>query len=57
MTRLLIARIVLTLIGIGIWGYGNATNEAAVMYAGMGVLAVALVMRFLPRRWFDGSPR
>ena len=55
MTRLLIARIVLTLIGIGIWGYGNATDEPRVMYAGMGVLAVALIMRFLPRRWFDGS--
>jgi hypothetical protein len=57
MTRLLIARIVLTLIGIGIWGYGNATNEPRVMYAGMGVLAVALIMRFLPKRWFDGTPR
>ena len=57
MTRLIIARIVLTLIGIGIWGYGNATNQAAMTYAGMGVLLVALLMRFLPRRWFDGTPR
>ena len=56
MTRLLIARVLLTLIGIGIWGYGNATNDARVMYAGMGVLAIALIMRFLPRRWFDGTP-
>jgi hypothetical protein len=57
MTRLLVARIVLTLIGIGIWGYGNATDEPRVMYAGMGVIAIALIMRFLPRRWFDGSPQ
>ena len=57
MTRLLIARVVLTLIGIAVWGYGNATNEPRVMYAGMGVLAIALVMRFLPRRWFDDTPR
>ena len=57
MTRLLVARIVLTLIGIGIWVYGNATDEPRVMYAGMGVIAIALIMRFLPRRWFDGSPQ
>ena len=57
MTRLLIARIVLTLVGIGIWGYGNATDQPRVMYAGMGLLVIALVMRFLPRRWFDDAPR
>lgn len=57
MTRLLIARVVLTLIGIAVWGYGNATNQPRVMYAGMGVLAIALVMRFLPKRWFDETGR
>jgi len=57
MTRLLIARVLLTLIGIGVWGYGNATNQPRVMYAGMGLLAVALLMRFVPRRWFDETPR
>jgi hypothetical protein len=57
MTRLLIARIVLIGIGIVVWGYGNATNQPRVMYAGMGILVVALIMRFLPRRWFDGTPR
>ena len=57
MTRLLVARIVLTLIGIGIWGYGNSIDDARVMYAGMGVLAIALIMRFLPKRWFDETQR
>ncbi|HEU4721699.1 MAG TPA: hypothetical protein VFS59_10095 [Gemmatimonadaceae bacterium] len=57
MTRLLIARIVLTAIGIVVWGYGNASNQLNVMYGGMGIVAVALVLRFLPRRWFDGPPR
>jgi len=57
MTRLLIARVLLTQIGIGDWGYGNATNQPRVMYAGMGLLAVALLMRFVPRRWFDETPR
>jgi len=55
--RLLIARLLLTGIGIGVWGYGNATGQPKLMYAGMGILAVALVMRFLPKRWFDDTPR
>jgi hypothetical protein len=57
MTRLLIARVLLTLIGIGVWGYGNATDQPRVMYAGMGLLAIALLMRFVPKRWFDETPR
>ena len=55
MTRLLIARIVLMAIGIVVWGYGNATGQQRVMYAGMGILGVALLLRFLPKRWFDGT--
>lgn len=57
MTRLLIARILLMAIGIVVWGYGNASDQLRVMYAGMGIVAIALVLRFLPRRWFDGPPR
>jgi hypothetical protein len=55
--RLLIARLVLTGIGIAVWGYGHAINQTNLMYAGMGILAVALVMRFLPKHWFDEPPR
>ncbi|MBW8771353.1 MAG: hypothetical protein JF589_16490 [Gemmatimonadetes bacterium] len=55
--RLLIARLVLTGIGIAVWGYGNATGQPNLMYAGMAILAVALVMRFLPKHWFDDTPR
>ena len=57
MTRLLIARLVLTGIGIVVWGYGNATSQPSFMYAGMGILAVALLLRFAPRRWFGEPPR
>jgi hypothetical protein len=53
--RLLLARLVLTAIGVLVWGFGNATSQAAYMYAGMAVLAIALLMRFLPKRWFDDS--
>jgi hypothetical protein len=57
MTRLLVARLVLTGIGIAVWGYGNATAQPRVMYAGMGILLIVLLLRFVPRRWFDGTPR
>ena len=57
MTRLLIARLVLAGIGVAVWGYGNATGQPRIMYAGMGILAIVLVMRFLPARWFDDAPR
>ena len=53
MKRILLARITLTVIGVAVWGYGNATDQPAYMYAGMVVLAISLVMRFLPKRWFD----
>lgn len=53
MTRFLVARLVLIGIGVVVWGYGNATSEPRFMYAGMGVLLVALLLRFAPRRWFD----
>jgi hypothetical protein len=57
MKRLLLARLILTGIGVAVWGYGNATGQTQIMYAGMGILAVALLMRFLPKRWFDDAPR
>ena len=56
MTRLIVARIAVTAIGIVVWGYGNATDQPRIMYVGMAVLAIALLMRFVPRRWFDDPP-
>ena len=57
MMRLLVARLVLTGIGILVWGYGNATSQPRFLYVGMGILAVALLLRFAPKRWFDETPR
>ena len=58
MRRLLFARLVLTGIGVVVWGYEYSTGQPRVMYAGMGILAVVLLMRFLPKRWFDDeAPR
>ncbi|MEP6733262.1 MAG: hypothetical protein ABJE10_21645 [bacterium] len=52
MTRLLIARVVLTLIGVAVWGYGQRTDQPDVRLVGIAVLAIALLMRFVPKRWF-----
>ena len=57
MTRLLTARIVLTLIGVVVWGYGQRIDNAETRFAGIAVLAVALLLRFAPKRWFAGDPR
>ena len=56
MTRLLTARVVLTLIGVAVWGYGQRTDNAQTRLAGILVLAIALLLRFAPKRWFAGSP-
>ena len=51
MTTLLIARIVLTFIGVGVWGYGQRADLPQTRVAGMAILAVALLLRFVPKRW------
>jgi hypothetical protein len=56
MKRLLIARLLLVGIGLLVWGYGNATSQPRLMYAGMGVIFVALLLRFA-QRWLDRPPR
>ena len=55
MRRMLLARIALTIIGVAIWGYGNATEEKAYTYAGMAVVAISVLMRLMPKRWFEES--
>lgn len=56
MTRYLVTRITLTLLGIAVWGYGQRYDLAQVRAGGILILAVALLMRFAPRRWFDDDP-
>ena len=52
MKRLLLARLVLTAIGVTVWGYGQRADLPNTRLAGMGILAVAILIRFLPKRWF-----
>ncbi|MDQ2666872.1 MAG: hypothetical protein M3Z05_12770 [Gemmatimonadota bacterium] len=53
MTRYLLARVVVTLVGIAVWGYGQRFEMPTWRIGGIAILAVALMMRFAPRRWFD----
>jgi chromate transport protein ChrA len=55
MTRLLITRIVITLIGVAVWGYGQRMEQPQVRIVGMVILAIALLLRFAPRRWFGAD--
>ena len=55
MTRLIITRVVVTLVGISVWGYGQRAEQPQVRIVGMVILAIALLMRFAPKRWFGDS--
>jgi hypothetical protein len=60
MKRLLLARTVLAAIGVAVWGYGYRADAPQTRLVGIVILAVALLLRFAPRRWFvddDGSHR
>ena len=57
MKRLVLARTVLLAIGVITWGYGYRVDDANIRLAAIGILAVALLLRFLPRRWLgDDGP-
>ena len=48
MKRVLLARLVLAFIGIVVWGYGQRANLPKTRVSGMGILLVALLLRFVP---------
>lgn len=51
MKRLLLARTVLLVVGVITWGYGYRTDDANVRLAAIAILAAALLLRFVPKRW------
>jgi hypothetical protein len=51
MKRVLLARTVLLVIGVVAWGYGYRIDDPNVRLAAIGILAVALLLRFVPKRW------
>lgn len=58
MRRLLRARAVLAIAGVIVWGYGYRVDDANVRLAAIGILAVSLLLRFVPKRWLgdDQTP-
>lgn len=55
--QLLMLRIILGAIGVAIWGYGYRTDDANIRVAGMAILVVVLLMRWIPKRWLgDQDP-
>lgn len=55
MSRVLIARIVLIAAAVVIWGYGYRADQAQVRLVAIAILAVSLLLRFAPARWFGGE--
>jgi hypothetical protein len=51
MRTLLIVRTVLALLGVAVWGWGYRTDDPQVRLAGMAILLVTLLLRFVPKRW------
>ena len=57
MKHMLLARTVLAAAGVVIWGYGYRVADPNVRLAGIGVLAVSLLLRWVPKSWLgDGEP-
>ena len=59
MTRTMQARIAFAVIGIAIWGYAVASDNENLRLAGITLLALSLILRFVPggsrRRQKDDS--
>ncbi len=62
MKRLALIKLVLAAIGVVVWGYGARVDDAAFRLAGMIILGIAVLLRFLPasrrerRRESDAGP-
>jgi hypothetical protein len=55
MRRLLLARTVLGAIGVAVWAIGYRTDDASIRLASIGILAVALLLRFVPARYVESD--
>jgi hypothetical protein len=55
MRRLILARTVLAAIGVVVWGYGYRVDDPNVRLAGIAILAVSLLLRWVPARWLGNG--
>jgi hypothetical protein len=49
-SRVMQARIAFAAMGVVVWGYGFASDDANIRLVGMALLALSLVLRFVDRR-------
>ncbi|MBA3890367.1 MAG: hypothetical protein H0X64_07545 [Gemmatimonadaceae bacterium] len=50
MTRTIVARVALLVMGIVVWGYGVRAGDTQLRLIGIGLLAASLILRFFKRR-------
>ena len=50
MSQLLLARVVLLLLGVAVWGYGYRYDDSSVRLGGIFILVMAMLLRFLGRK-------
>jgi hypothetical protein len=55
MRRLILARTLLAAMGVVVWGYGYRVDDPNVRLAGIALLAISLLLRFLPARWLGND--
>jgi len=48
-------RIILGAIGVAVWGVGYRMDDPNVRLAGMAILVLVLVMRWVPKSWLGGG--
>lgn len=55
--QLIMLRIILGAIGVAVWGYGYRIDDPNIRLAGMGILVLVLLMRWIPKRWLGDGDR
>ena len=53
MTPLTAAKFILAACGLIVWGLGIRTNQPVLQYVGIGLIAAAVLVRFLRKRDVD----
>ena len=50
MKRVVVAKVVLTLVGAGIFAYGVRVDDTVVRWVGIGFIVAAFLLRFIEQR-------
>ena len=53
--QLALFRIIVGAIGVAVWGYGYRSDDEHVRLAGIVILFVVLLLRWVPKSWLGGD--